>query len=124
MKAQFVDKSGEGVVAELRGMKCGGRQAAERIGDILRADCRGGVHSLTGQQIREDRTSRDGSDAALRFEARFGNAASVDVHAEAQDVAADGVRDVYSCRGSGKISGVMRIAKVLEDDFVEHSVGL
>lgn len=85
---------------------------------------RGDGVKLCGQLADEDvgelRAARDCGDAALRFEARGGDAAIFDADGQTEDVTADGICHFDCGGGVGQVAGIMRGAKVVEDDFVER----
>ncbi len=82
-----------------------------RLGDIFPRD-----------QIRQRRTRRDRSHAALGLESRFHNPAVFDAHRQFHRVAANGIRDFRDSGGARKISGVVWISEVLEYRLVQHGL--
>jgi hypothetical protein len=56
----------------------------------------------------------------LGSEARGGDAAGCDAHGEAKNVSADGICHFDGGAGVWQVAGIVRRAKVAEDDFVEH----
>lgn len=115
-----MQKCGDGVGAKLGGVETGGRQAAERARDVIGRDGAGFGRRLTRQQIRQNRTRRDGRDAALRLEPSGADAAVFEANRKSQDIAADRIGDFDRGRGVRQVSGVVRVLEVIEERLTEH----
>lgn len=101
-------------------MVCGGRKAAERVGDFCGGDGPGFVERFSGEKLGERGSGSDGRDATLSFEAHGRDFAVFDANSEAKNVPADGIRDVDSSSGVGKIAGVARIFEMIDDGGGMH----
>jgi len=101
-------------------MKGSRRQASQSVGDILRRDRAGFRDRFADKQIGEDRTGRNGCDAALRPKARSGDSAVIQAHGKLEDVAADGIGHFYCRVGVRKIAGIVRASEVLENLLAKH----
>jgi hypothetical protein len=76
--------------------------------------------SFPAQEIGQHGARSDRRDASLRLEARNGDAAGFNPNSEPQHIAADWICHFdYGC-GAGKIARIVRIAEMLEHNFVEH----
>ena len=56
----------------------------------------------------------------MRFEAGGGDAVGFEADGKAEDVSADGICHFNRRAGIGQVAGIVRSAKMVEDDFVEH----
>jgi hypothetical protein len=70
--------------------------------------------------LGEERSACNRGGAAAAQKARFRNAFPFDAHGELKDVAANGIADFHFGVGAGKLAGVARILKMIENSVAEH----
>jgi hypothetical protein len=119
-RGQFSEEGGEGVGGELRAMIRRLWKAAEMRGNVGGCDTAGIRQGFAGGEFGEGRSGRQRNDAALTFEANFGDATVFDTRGEAEDVAADGIGDVNGSGCTWKVAGIARIFEMVEDGGRMH----
>ena len=70
--------------------------------------------------LGEQRSARDRGSAAAAQETRFDDAVALDAHRELQNVAANRIADFHFDFRAGKLAGVARILKMIENGVAEH----
>ena len=108
------------VGGKLRGVKCRGRQAAERERNRFRRQRAHFSGSLAANRFGQERSARDRSGAAAAEKTRFRNFAIFEARGELQDIAAHRVADFHAGVRAGKFAGVARISEMIENSVAEH----
>lgn len=95
-------------------------EAPESFGDLRGGDVAGFLEGFAGEKLGEDGRAGKSADATLRFEARLGDCARVDLRRETKNVSADRIRYLnYGC-GIRQIAGIPRILEMVENGGGVH----
>ena len=96
------------------------RQPAYGFLDYARLDLFEFGARFSRHPFRERGARRDGSCAAARFVAGFGGAVALEADGQAQNIAANGIRDLDRNRGRIEIADVARILEMIEKALAVH----
>ena len=97
-----------------------GKPAHSRI-DIRRPQFPQTRTVFSGDQFGERRSGSDGCSAAPNFESALRDTAIFNQRGQAQNIAADGIRNLYGDGGRGKFAHIARVPEVL-DQFRAHGL--
>jgi len=101
-------------------VKCCSWQSAKSFrkrvcGDVARF----GETPIT-ELLRQERRASNRRCAAAAKKPDFLNTSPGNARSQLEDVPANGIADFHGCGGAGQLSGVARIAKMIEYGFAEH----
>lgn len=103
-------------------MKSSGRKVTQCVGYLLRSNLPRFRGRFAAQHVRQHGARCDCRHAALRFEARRGDPSALHPHGQPHHIAADRVRHLSRRRGIWQLTGIMRIAEVLDERVLEHAL--
>ena len=101
-------------------VKCGSGKPAKGSRKRLRRKRAGLSQGAALDLLGEERSARDRSGAAAAQKARFRDTIAVDAHGELQNVTAHRIAHFHFGVGAGKVAGIARILKVIENGVAEH----
>lgn len=117
---QFGEEGGERVGGELGAMESGLFQTAERFRNLRGGDAAGAIERFAREKFGQDGRAGKRSNAALGFEARFGNDSRINARREAKDISADGICHLNDGGRIRQIAGIARIFEMVEDGRRVH----
>jgi hypothetical protein len=118
--SQFIQQETERVRCKLRAMKSCRRQSTQSIGDGPSRYLARCYDRAASQALRQHGGASDRRGAAAAQKARFDDCAFLNANRQFQNIAANRIRRSHLGGGVRQLTGVARIPKVLQDQFVEH----
>jgi hypothetical protein len=101
-------------------VKCCRRKASERFRESQRGKRARLYKRATAKLLRKQRGTRNGSGAAAAQKTRFHNALAFQAHRKLKNIPANGIAHFHFRGGAGKLTGIARILKMIENSVAKH----